>query len=213
MDSASQYAGAGGRARKVERGTDSGLQENVPASARFDEDHTTWRVRLRCWLRVEPRQEPMPSHLGIVEDARPEAYAVCCSGGGVRSAAFNLGALQGLARTPYLGLSRYVAAVSGGSYIAAAMAMVARTGKDGSDEELLREQAPFAPGSPEEQYLRNRSNYMAPGAGGKVRLPLRRVGGVVGDFFFFFLFLPLFGAAVALFFPWVFPAPVAGRTT
>src|SRR4051794_41893698 len=107
MDSASQYAGAGGRARKVERGTDSGLQEKVPASARFDEDHTTWRVRLRCWLRVEPRQEPMPSHLGIVEDARPEAYAVCCSGGGVRSAAFKFRAPPRVARAPDLGVSRY----------------------------------------------------------------------------------------------------------
>jgi hypothetical protein len=154
----------------------------------------------------------MPSHLGIVEDARPEAYAVCCSGGGVRSAAFNLGALQGLARTPYLGLSRYVAAVSGGSYIAAAMAMVARTGKDGSDEELLREQAPFAPGSPEEQYLRNRSNYMAPGAGGKVRLALRVLVGLLVNFLLILSFLAVVGAVLALLYRWIFPGLVHGRT-
>ena len=45
---------------------------------------------------------------------------ICCSGGGIRSAAFNLGALQSLQAEGELQRASYLAAVSGGSYIAAA---------------------------------------------------------------------------------------------
>ena len=43
--------------------------------------------------------------------------ALCLSGGGVRSAAFNLGVLQGLARLELLGRFHYLSTVSGGGYI------------------------------------------------------------------------------------------------
>jgi hypothetical protein len=43
--------------------------------------------------------------------------ALCLSGGGVRSAAFNLGVLQGLARLGLLGRFHYLSTVSGGGYI------------------------------------------------------------------------------------------------
>jgi hypothetical protein len=210
-DMASSGRQDGTRGLGAVAGDDSGLREHVPADTRFAEDHAAWRARFRCWLRVEPRQEPMPSHLGIVEDVNCDAYAVCCSGVGVRSAAFNLGALQGLARTPFLKRARYVAAVSGGSYIAAAMAMVAKGGKDGSDEDLLTRQAPFAPGSPEEQYLRNRSNYMAPGAGGKVRLGLRVLVGLLVNFLLILSFLAVVGALLALLYREIFPGLVEGK--
>ncbi|MDH4147078.1 MAG: hypothetical protein OEY23_18125, partial [Acidimicrobiia bacterium] len=48
---------------------------------------------------------------------------IACSGGGLRSASFCLGALQVLRRRGVLGRARYVAAVSGGSYIAGAFAI------------------------------------------------------------------------------------------
>ena len=54
---------------------------------------------------------------------------MCCSGGGIRSAAFNLGALQVLQRIKILQDAKYLSAVSGGSYIAAAFCMVAKTWK------------------------------------------------------------------------------------
>ena len=45
--------------------------------------------------------------------------AVCLSGGGIRSATFNLGVLQGLAKIGLLGKFDYLSSVSGGGYIAA----------------------------------------------------------------------------------------------
>src|SRR5262245_25968380 len=43
--------------------------------------------------------------------------ALCLSGGGVRSSAFNLGVLQGLARLELLKRFHYLSTVSGGGYI------------------------------------------------------------------------------------------------
>ena len=45
--------------------------------------------------------------------------AICLSGGGIRSATFNLGVLQGLAKIGLLGKFDYLSSVSGGGYIAA----------------------------------------------------------------------------------------------
>jgi hypothetical protein len=103
-----------------------------------------------------------------VEPAETGKLGICCSGGGIRSAAFSLGALQALVKEGELQRAAYLAAVSGGSYIAAAISMVHKTNKIGeidgkdSDRDLLDGQSAFAPGSPEEQYLRNRASYMAP---------------------------------------------------
>ena len=71
------------------------------------------------------RPAPVPSFRGTIEDPRPGKTGICCSGGGVRSAAFNLGALQALQERGELNTADYLAAVSGGSYIAAAFTMVA----------------------------------------------------------------------------------------
>src|SRR6185503_9251999 len=43
--------------------------------------------------------------------------ALCLSGGGIRSATFALGVLQGLARAGVLGTIDYLSTVSGGGYI------------------------------------------------------------------------------------------------
>ena len=51
---------------------------------------------------------------GLPGDGRT---ALCLSGGGVRSAAFNLGVLQGLARLELLNQFHYLSTVSGGGYI------------------------------------------------------------------------------------------------
>ena len=44
--------------------------------------------------------------------------ALCLSGGGIRSATFNLGVIQSLARIGLLGKFDYISSVSGGGYIA-----------------------------------------------------------------------------------------------
>jgi hypothetical protein len=178
--------------------TDAGLRDRVPAGKRYSADRWSKEDKKRWRLRgTQP--EPTPSHLGVVEGPFPDSYAVCCSGGGVRSAAFNLGALQVLAEKGHLKKARYVAAVSGGSYIAAAIALVAKSsGADASNRALLEKQRPFAPGSPEEQYLRNRSSYMAPGLNGKLRLTLRVIVGLLINVSLILAFLVLVGAALAV---------------
>lgn len=161
------------------------------------------------WSGYQP--EPLPSFRGPVEPPSENRIGICCSGGGIRSAAFNLGALQSLQKAKVLQRATYLAAVSGGSYIAAAFAMVGKTwaaGKtleqvdeserDDSDPTLFGAQdpEPFAPGSPEEQYLRNRCDYLAPDGMAKLYLGYRVVLGLL--FNVAFIALPLIGATMVL---------------
>ena len=104
-------------------------------------------------------------------------WAVCCSGGGIRSATYCLGGLQTLDERGLLGQAKWIVGVSGGSYIAASRALVARglakdarqrRADDGQDRD--DGQAPdmppaaYARGTPEEQNLRNNTRYIAPDA-------------------------------------------------
>ncbi len=89
--------------------------------------------------------------------------AVCCSGGGIRAAAFCLGGLQGLGRRRgTTGRSWYddvdlVTAVSGGSYMAASFAMVNHRppAHGGFDRVPV-----YAPGSAEDNRLRAHTRYL-----------------------------------------------------
>ena len=74
-------------------------------------------------------------------------WAICCSGGGIRSAAYCLGALQSLEQRGLAAKARWILGVSGGSYIAASRALVAHylpgRAKPGA----------YAPGTPEERNI------------------------------------------------------------
>lgn len=110
-----------------------------------------------------------PAEAAPERGTRPRSgIGICCSGGGIRSASYNLGTLQALNEAGILGRADYLAAVSGGSYITSAFAMAARHSDPGllggSTSEL------FKPGSPEEEFVRNRSSYLAEGVKGKARL-------------------------------------------
>jgi hypothetical protein len=82
---------------------------------------------------AEPAADKKNSALtrnGVKEaDAAPLAdlVGVCLSGGGLRSAAFNLGILQGLHRYGVLRWVDYLASVSGGSYVSGMMAHIVST--------------------------------------------------------------------------------------
>ena len=87
---------------------------------------------------------------------------ICCSGGGIRAAAFALGGMQRLGRRDFSGRSWYedvdmVVAVSGGAYIAGSFAMVDDSLTKDERERLL----PYAPGSPEDTRLRAHTRYLA----------------------------------------------------
>src|SRR3954452_5039777 len=175
---------------------DHGLVEHVSAPARYTSSRWSYREWCRYLLFGE-RPAPIPSYTGFVEPPARGKTGIACSGGGIRSAAFSLGALQRLQEEGVLRKSHYLAGVSGGSYIAAAFCMVRKRwegneppvppahGWDDSDPRVLDdEHPPFFPGSPEEQYLRNRSSYMAPGLAGKLSLGYRLILGMAINLLF-----------------------------
>ena len=111
-------------------------------------------------------------------------WAVCCSGGGIRSATYSLGGLQTLDEGTLLSRAKWIVGVSGGSYIAASRALVARglaqrarrgpardagQGHEGDQagnggQRRGNPAAAYARGTPEEQNLRNNTRYIAPDA-------------------------------------------------
>ena len=80
-----------------------GLPAGCPAPER-DPEHTV------AWLHQHQH--------GLADDAAQCNRALCLSGGGIRSATFGLGVLQGLAKAGQLGRFHYLSSVSGGGYIA-----------------------------------------------------------------------------------------------
>jgi Patatin-like phospholipase len=174
---------------------DRGLLEKVPAEPRLLASRAPRRRFLR-WLFNGSAPEPVPSVHGPVEKAEEGKLGICCSGGGIRSAAFSLGALQQLQEKEELKRASYLAAVSGGSYIAGAISLVHKAGPHDSEADLLQRLPPFAEGSPEEQYLRNRSSYLAPSLTDKIFLGWRIVLGLVINLIF--VALPLIALALLL---------------
>jgi hypothetical protein len=108
---------------------------------------------------------------------RPDAYQVaaglglsgmCFSGGGIRSATFNLGILQGLAARGKLGCFDYLSTVSGGGYIHQFLA----SWIDREKLAKVQEQLTPIPGAPHRalwpdplRWLRRYSNYLTPQKG------------------------------------------------
>jgi len=123
-----------------------------------------------------PQDECVPA-----VDSDEQVWAVCCSGGGIRSASYCLGALQALAGARFLDKAKLILGVSGGSYMAASRALVAHGLEDpeyggmdgaagangagaGAAAPGVAGLAAYAPGSPEEEHLRDNSRYIAPDA-------------------------------------------------
>jgi hypothetical protein len=113
---------------------------------------------------------------------REARVALCLSGGGIRSATFGLGLLQGLAREGHLARFDYLSTVSGGGYIGgwlSAWIHRHRRGRAGVFAELAGEpsgpesrppatsdlDAFLAPEPPPVYHLRQFSNYLSPRPG------------------------------------------------
>lgn len=123
---------------------------------------------------------------------------ICCSGGGIRSAAFNLGALQSLDQAGLLRRADYLSAVSGGSYIASAYAVASRH----SDPELLAATPAFAPGTPEEAWVRNHCSYITNGVADTARTAAIAVVGLVANLVFFTTLLWTVARPLGWFYAW-----------
>src|SRR6476620_4663660 len=104
-----------------------------------------------------------------IHDLPQKRTALCLSGGGIRSATFALGVLQGLARLSLLKQFDYLSTVSGGGYIGSWLtAWIHRHpgGVTGVTEELRR--SPSNTQDPEPKpvnWLRRYSNYLSPRLG------------------------------------------------
>lgn len=100
--------------------------------------------------------------------AKAPLTALCLSGGGIRSATFALGVIQGLAEHGVLGSFDYLSTVSGGGYIGSWLTCWKQR-VQGIDQVIpqLRSDAPVPPaGSPDPiQHLRDYNNYLAPKVG------------------------------------------------
>ncbi|HEX8493480.1 MAG TPA: patatin-like phospholipase family protein [Pyrinomonadaceae bacterium] len=105
----------------------------------------------------------------IIHEQHKRRSALCLSGGGIRSATFNLGILQGLARHGLLGEFDYLSTVSGGGYIGSWFSAWTHrhpTAIDGVTDELRqRPNSPLEPEPSEMTHLRTYSNYLSPRTG------------------------------------------------
>lgn len=99
--------------------------------------------------------------------AESEIFGLAFSGGGIRSATFNLGILQGLAHFHLLPRIDYLSTVSGGGYIGSWLtAWIKRLGLKTVAESLGRMTKQTREQEPEEiQFLRQYSNYLTPRLG------------------------------------------------
>jgi patatin-like phospholipase len=95
--------------------------------------------------------------------------ALCLSGGGIRSATFALGVLQGLARAGLLGGFHYLSTVSGGGFIGSWLAVWGHRHPEGAAGAVAALAARPEPGlTPEPRpihRLREYSNYLSPRLG------------------------------------------------
>ena len=127
---------------------------------------------------------------------------IACSGGGIRAAAFSLGALQVLQAHGLLqgdARAEHLTAVSGSSYIAAGFASVRESITDPSEPPA------FSPGSPEERYLRDRLDYLRRGREGLVGALWRILLGIALNLALLGTVLVIAGVLVGWAYGWVLP--------
>jgi len=98
------------------------------------------QIRALCAKRsVRDRLNPIiaPNQKRPSESHAPERFGVAFSGGGIRSAAVNLGLIQAMARSGFLRQAHYISGVSGGGYILGWLtAWIAHVGFDAVENQL-----------------------------------------------------------------------------
>jgi Patatin-like phospholipase len=114
--------------------------------------------------RIPPDSSQWPYEAPPSADTR---LGISLSGGGVRSATFSLGVYQRLAEAGIFQRARYMSAVSGGSYLAAGLAISRALSAEGLQDATPH---PWTRGSAEEGRLRRNLSYLAPGVKGRIWL-------------------------------------------
>ncbi len=122
----------------------------------------------RSQILKTPRPAINPEHAPETQALKRDLAGMGISGGGIRSATFNLGLLQGLAEHGVLHQLDYLSTVSGGGYIGSWLHGVIKRlhgGRpDQAEEELSPASNPIprAPADDPISFLRKYSNYLAP---------------------------------------------------
>jgi hypothetical protein len=119
-------------------------------------------------MSISPPEGPEPNgrRNGDRVEAEPK-LGISLSGGGIRSATFSLGVCQRLIEAGILKRASYLSAVSGGSYLAAGLAI---SHAECPKELRGAEPPPWGRQSPEESELRRNLAYLAPGGVGRLWL-------------------------------------------
>ena len=106
---------------------------------------------LRTEYRFLHPQAPQPPD-GTTADDHPAAAlastahaALCLSGGGIRSASFNLGVLQGLAQAGVFGTVDYLSTVSGGGYVGGWLTAWRTRARDAGETDPLAQMTEVGP--------------------------------------------------------------------
>src|SRR5437867_1095177 len=117
---------------------------------------------------AEP-QTQLKAFCDAVHGLKEKRAALCISGGGIRSATFGLGMLQGLARCGLLEKFHYLSTVSGGGYIGSWLSAWIKNDPNGIrgvvDELKRRPDSTLNPEPRPIRHLRDFSNYLAPKTG------------------------------------------------
>ena len=145
-----------------------------------------------------------------VHELPEKRAALCISGGGIRSATFGLGILQGLARCGLLDKFHYLSTVSGGGYIGSWLsAWINRAGLTSAITQLGHQSEHTRP-NPEPveiQNLRSYSNYLSPRLGMLSADSWTLVGSYLRNLLLnWCVIIPLLAAFLAL--PWIFSSIV-----
>ena len=159
------------------------------------------------WLWIPADHSVAPSQPELFQHARaagdPPRVGICCSGGGLRSAAFSFGALDELWHAGIIEKADYLAGVSGGSYAVTAATIVRA---QSPDAEWSKDQpGPYGLGSPELDYMRNRTDYLAPGLMGRWNMFLRLMLGIFFNLAVVLGLLYVVGRAGGRFYRWALP--------
>ena len=120
--------------------------------------------RWRSLRSVVLAQRELPAPAEQEESREPKAPSgtvIVCSGGGMKSASFCMGALQALNEAKIYSQCKALVGVSGGGYIAAAFAIAHSRAQQGGAGNTSDTKSVFAQAGPEVAALRRRTNYLA----------------------------------------------------
>jgi hypothetical protein len=156
----------------IETGQETDDQKLFDAYVSFRKKVETEYSPLDTWeKKTAVNDKVLPSLYAVILRLKEGRSALCLSGGGIRSATFNLGILQGLARHKLLDKFDYLSTVSGGGFVGGWLtAWIHRRGMEGVMAELSEPphhiDRPVLKPDPDPIYnLRTYSNYLTPKKG------------------------------------------------